>query len=50
VALVGKYTSGLRRDAGGEASGIGEAEHAESAYDCATVGRGSVLGRHGGEE
>ncbi len=50
LALIVKYTIGLRLDPEDESSGIDEAEHAESAYDFATVGGGSVLGRHGGEE
>jgi Amt family ammonium transporter len=51
LALIVKYTIGLRLDREEEASGIDEAEHAETAYDFAVVGStGSVLGRHGGEE
>lgn len=45
LALVVKYTVGLRLDREDEASGIDEAEHAESGYDFAVVGTGSVLGR-----
>ncbi|NTY60871.1 ammonium transporter [Mycolicibacterium sphagni] len=51
LALIVKYTIGLRLDREEEASGIDEAEHAETAYDFAVVGStGSVLGRHGAEE
>ncbi len=50
LALIVKYTVGLRLSDEDEASGADEAEHAESAYDFAAVGGGSVLGRHGGEE
>ena len=45
LALIVKYTIGLRLDREDEASGIDEAEHAETAYDFATVSAGSVLGR-----
>lgn len=50
LALIVKYTIGLRLDREAEASGIDEAEHAETAYDFAVAGSGSVLGRHGSEE
>jgi Amt family ammonium transporter len=50
LALIVKYTIGLRLDDEGEASGIDDAEHAETAYDFAIVGSTSVLGRHGAEE
>jgi Amt family ammonium transporter len=50
LALIVKYTIGLRLDREDEASGIDEAEHAETAYDFAVAGTGSVLGRHGAEE
>ena len=50
LALILKYTIGLRLDAEDEANGIDEAEHAETAYDFAIAGTGSVLGRHGAEE
>lgn len=49
LALIVKYTIGLRLDREGEASGIDEAEHAETGYDFATTGTSSVLGRHGSE-
>lgn len=49
LALIVKYTIGLRLDREGEASGIDEAEHAETGYDFATAGTSSVLGRHGSE-
>jgi ammonium transporter, Amt family len=42
IALLLKYTIGLRLNAEDEASGIDEAEHAESGYDFALVGS-SVL-------
>jgi ammonium transporter, Amt family len=45
LALIVKYTVGLRLDREDEASGIDEAEHAETSYDFATAGTGSVLGR-----
>jgi Amt family ammonium transporter len=41
---------GLRLSDEEEAAGADESEHAETAYDFAAVGGGSVLGRHGGEE
>ena len=50
LALIVKYTIGLRLDPEDESSGIDEAEHAETGYDFATAGGGSVLGRHGAEE
>jgi Amt family ammonium transporter len=50
LALIVKYTIGLRLDREDEASGIDEAEHAETGYDFATAGTGTVLGRHGSEE
>ncbi len=50
LALIVKYTIGLRLDREDEAAGIDEAEHAETAYDFAVAGTGSVLGRHGAEE
>ena len=44
LALILKYTMGLRLDAEAESSGIDEAEHAESGYDFGTIGgQGSVL-------
>mgnify|MGYP002144532100 CR=1 FL=1 len=45
LGLIVKYTVGLRLDREDEASGIDESEHAESSYDFATAGTGSVLGR-----
>jgi ammonium transporter, Amt family len=50
LALIVKYTVGLRLTDEGEASGADEAEHAESGYDFAAVGSTSVIGRHGAEE
>jgi Amt family ammonium transporter len=49
VALIVKYTIGLRVGEEEESSGIDEAEHAETGYDFA-VGASTVLGRHGAEE
>ena len=45
LALILKYTIGLRLDEEEEANGIDEAEHAETAYDFTTAGSSSVLGR-----
>ena len=50
LALIVKYTIGLRLDPEDESSGIDEAEHAETGYDLAAVGSSSVLARHGVEE
>jgi Amt family ammonium transporter len=50
LAFIVKFTVGLRLSDEDEATGADESEHAESAYDFAAVGGGSVLGRHGGEE
>ena len=50
LAYIVKFTVGLRLSDEDEAAGADESEHAESGYDFATVGGGSVLGRHGGEE
>jgi len=58
--LIVKYTIGLRIEEEDEVNGIDEAEHAETAYDFASlgtgsalstagVGGGSVIGRHGAE-
>jgi ammonium transporter, Amt family len=50
VALIVKYTIGLRINEEDESSGIDEAEHAETGYDLAAVSGGSsVLARHGAE-
>jgi Amt family ammonium transporter len=50
VALIVKYTIGLRISEEDESSGIDEAEHAETGYDLAAVSAGSsVLARHGAE-
>jgi len=49
LALILKYTIGLRLAEEDEVSGIDEAEHAETGYDFVPVG-GSVLARHGAEE
>lgn len=45
LALLVKYTIGLRLDREAEAAGIDEAEHAETAYDFAVAGTGSVFSR-----
>jgi Amt family ammonium transporter len=50
LCYIVKFTVGLRLSDEDESTGADESEHAESAYDFATVGGGSVLGRHGGEE
>ncbi len=49
LALILKYTIGLRLNAEDEASGIDEAQHAESGYDFAVVG-GSVHAHPAEEE
>ncbi|MET0700235.1 MAG: ammonium transporter [Mycobacterium sp.] len=46
LALIVKFTIGLRLDEEEEVNGIDEAEHAETAYDFTTVGSSSVLGSH----
>ncbi|TXI52157.1 ammonium transporter [Mycolicibacter arupensis] len=48
IALILKYTMGLRVDAEDEASGIDEAEHIQSGYDFA--GTGSAVVAYSGEE
>ena len=51
LALIVKYTIGLRLSEEDESSGIDEAEHAETGYDLAAVSAGSsILVRHGAEE
>jgi len=45
LALLVKYTIGLRLDREAEAAGIDEAEHAETAYDFAVAGTSSVFSR-----
>jgi Amt family ammonium transporter len=50
LALILKYTIGLRLGEEDEANGIDEAEHAETGYDFSTVGSSSVLGHHVSEE
>ncbi|MBU3687513.1 MAG: ammonium transporter [Mycobacterium sp.] len=49
LALLVKYTVGLRLDREAEAGGIDEAEHAETAYDFAIAGGSPILARHGAE-
>jgi Amt family ammonium transporter len=50
LALILKYTIGLRLGEEDEVSGIDEAEHAETGYDFVPVGGGSVFARSGAEE
>jgi Amt family ammonium transporter len=50
LALIIKYTIGLRLDREEESAGIDEAAHAETAYDFAAAGAGSVIGRHSAQE
>src|ERR1700712_566606 len=50
LALILKFTIGLRLGEEDEVNGIDEAEHAETAYDFSTVGSTSVLAQHGSEE
>ncbi len=50
LALIVKFTVGLRLDEEDESTGADESEHAETAYDFASVGAGSALGRHPGVE
>ena len=49
LALLVKYTVGLRLDREAEAGGIDEAEHAETAYDFAIAGGSPILARHSAE-
>jgi Amt family ammonium transporter len=46
LALLLKFTIGLRLGEEEEVNGIDEAEHAETGYDFTTVGSSSVLGSH----
>jgi Amt family ammonium transporter len=50
LALILKYTIGLRLGEEDEVNGIDEAEHAETGYDFSTVGSTSVLAPHSSEE
>lgn len=50
LALIVKFTVGLRLAEEDESNGPDESEHAETGYDFATVGAGSALGRHPGVE
>jgi Amt family ammonium transporter len=50
LALIVKFTVGLRLSEEDESTGPDEAEHAETGYDFAPVGAGSSLGRHPGVE
>jgi Amt family ammonium transporter len=45
LALIVKYTIGLRLGAEEEFKGVDEAEHAETAYDFASIGSSSVIAR-----
>ena len=47
LALIVKYTIGLRINEEDEEEGIDEAEHAETAYDFASLGTGSALSAAG---
>ena len=49
LALLVKFTIGLRLDPEAEAAGIDESEHAETAYDFNVAGGGSVFTRQGAE-
>ena len=49
LALLLKFTIGLRLDREDEAGGIDEAQHAETAYDFAITSTGSVFPRQGSE-
>ncbi len=49
LALLVKYTIGLRLDREDEAGGIDEAQHAETAYDFAVAPTGSVFSRQSAE-
>ena len=49
LALLVKFTIGLRLDREAEASGIDEAQHAETAYDFAIAGTSSVFSRSSSE-
>lgn len=46
LALIVKYTVGLRLTEEDEAEGPDESQHAEGGYDLAAVSGGSVMGRH----
>ena len=50
LAYILKFTIGLRLDEEDEVNGIDESEHAETGYDYASVGGGSVIGKHPGLE
>ncbi|MBV8290970.1 MAG: ammonium transporter, partial [Mycobacterium sp.] len=50
IAILLKYTIGLRLNAEDEVTGIDEAEHAESGYDLAVVGTPSSVLVHSAEE
>ena len=49
LALIVKYTIGLRLDREAEATGIDEAQHAETAYDFTVAGTSSVFPRTSAE-
>jgi Amt family ammonium transporter len=50
LALILKFTIGLRLGEEDEVTGIDESEHAETGYDFSTVGSSSVLGHSVSEE
>ncbi|MCX5046173.1 ammonium transporter [Aldersonia sp. NBC_00410] len=50
VALIVKYTLGLRATPENESTGLDESEHAETAYDFVALGGSSVLSRSTGKE
>ena len=45
IALILKFTIGLRADPEDEATGLDESQHAESAYDFVTIGTSSAFGQ-----
>lgn len=50
VALIVKFTIGLRLSDEGESLGVDESEHAETAYDFAALGGNSAAARVSGKE
>ena len=49
LAVLVKYTVGLRLDREAEAAGVDEAEHAETAYDLSVPGTNAIFPRQGSE-
>jgi len=49
LAVLVKYTIGLRLDREAEAAGVDEAEHAETAYDLSVPGTNAIFPRQGSE-